>query len=360
MSYQDILYGTPTMIAALKELPPRPTFLRDRYFPSAPSDVFGSDKVLMDIKDGSTKIAPVVAPRKKGIVVEREGYVTKELAPPLIAPKRKLTFDDINKRGFGEALFSNLTPQQREAQILANDLVELSSLIDGREEYIAAQALLNNGYTLKQFVDEYGTNNYEEYELMFYTGSNPALFTPSNKWDSSTSYDIYGDLVAMCKLLTKRGLPVEDLVMSSDVAEVILNNQSIQKILDNRRINVGDVTPIALPDGAARVAVLNVSGHNINLISYDSQYTDETGTTESYMGEGNVVLTAPGAGRTLYGAVTQMEQADHAFHTYAGARIPRYMANEEEDVRTLRVSARPLLVPNNITPWIKANVLTAN
>lgn len=361
MTVTELLYGTQTMIAALQEMTPHKTFLRDRYFPTNPArDIFPSDEVLMDIKDGDKRIAPVVAPRKGGITVTRKGYATRRMAPPLIAPQRALTIDDLNKRGFGENLFTQISPQQREAQILGMDLQELSAMIDGREEYIAAQALLNNGYTLKQYVDEYGGSDYEEYQLMFYTGSNPAVYTPDSKWDSSASYDIYGDLVAMVQKLTEKGLPVKDLVMSSGVAQVVINNNGIYKMLDNRRMNLGEVTPIELPDGASRIAVLNVNGHDINLISYDEQYVDESGDTQSYMGEGNVVLTAPGAGRTLYGAVTQLEQSDGTFHAYANNRVPKYTADAEGEVRKLKISARPLMIPNSVTPWITANVLTSN
>ena len=34
------IYQTQTMIAALQLMPPRPTFLRDRYFPTSEKDIF--------------------------------------------------------------------------------------------------------------------------------------------------------------------------------------------------------------------------------------------------------------------------------------------------------------------------------
>lgn len=351
-----MIYRTLTMIAAIKQMPPRHTFLRDRYFPTGAGDIFPTDEVLIDYKDGNKKIAPVVAPRKGGITVMREGYTTKRYEPPFVAPKRPLTIDDLNKRGFGENLYTQITPEQREAQVLGQDLSELGVMIDGREEYMAAQAMLNNGYTLKQYIDDYG-GKFEEWDLFFYDGSNnPAKYTPSGKWSNPT-YDILGDLKAMSKLLTSRGLPVADLVMSGDVGDYVINNNAIQKLLDNRRINIGEITPIELPDGASRIAVLNVDGKNINLISYDETYEDESGDIVPYMGSGNVVLTAPASGRTLYGAVSQLEQSDSRFHTYAATRVPKYTADADNEVRTIKVSAKPLLIPNNKAPWISAKVL---
>ena len=351
-----MIYRTLTMLAAIQQMSHRRTFLRDRYFPTGAEDIFPTEEVLIDYKDGNKKIAPVVAPRKGGITVLREGYTTKRYAPPFIAPKRTLTIDDLNKRGFGENLYTQITPEQREAQVLGRDLTELSVMIDGREEYMAAQAMLNNGYTLKQYIDDYG-GNYEEFELFFYDGlNNPARYTPSGDWSDPT-YDIMGDIKVMSKMLTSRGLPASDLVMSGDVGDHVINNNTIQKVLDNRRINIGEITPIELPDGASRIAVLNVDGKNVNLISYDETYEDENRNIVPYMGSGNVVLTAPASGRTLYGAVSQIEQSDGRFHTYAAARVPKYTADADNEVRTIKVSAKPLLIPNNKAPWISAKVL---
>lgn len=351
-----MIYRSLTMIAAIQQMKPHHTFLRDRYFPTGAGDIFPTEEVLIDYKDGNKKIAPVVAPRKGGITVLRDGYTTKRYEPPFIAPKRPLTIDDLNKRGFGENLYSQVTPEQREAQVLGTDLQELSLMIDGREEYMAAQAMLNNGYTLKQYIDEYG-GKYEEWDLFFYDGTNnPARYTPAGVW-SNPDYDIYGDIAAMIKMLKTRGLPAEDLVMSGDVSQHILNNNKIQKMLDNRRVNIGEIAPIELPDGASRIAVLNVEGKNINLISYDETYEDENGQDTAYFGSGNAVLTAPASGRALYGAVSQLEQSDGRFHTYAATRVPKYTADAEAEVRTIKVSAKPLLIPRNKAPWISAHVL---
>lgn len=351
-----VIYRTMTMIGAIQALPTHRTFLRDRYFPCTPAtDMFPTEEVLIEYRDGNKKIAPVVAPRKGGVTIKREGYTTRRYAPPLVAPKRGLTIDDLNKRGFGEDLYSQITPEQREAQVLGNDLTELSTMIDGREEYMAASAMLNNGYVLKQYVDDYG-EKYEEFELFFYDGeSDDSKYTPSGHW-TDVDYDITGDLRAMIRLLTSKGLPAEDAVFSPDVTDYIIKNKAIKELLDIRNVNIGTIAPIELPDGASRIGVINIDGHDINLISYDEQYEDENGELQYFMGEGNVVLTAPASGRSLYGAVSQLEQSDGRFHTYMANRVPKYTADAEAETRTLKVSAKPLPIPKNKNAWIHAKV----
>ena len=60
--------------------------------------------------------------RKGGIAILREGYTMKRFTPAHIAPKRPLSIDDLKKRGFGEALYTNLTPAQRQGVIMLGDL----------------------------------------------------------------------------------------------------------------------------------------------------------------------------------------------------------------------------------------------
>ena len=77
-----MIYRSLTMIAAIQQMTPHHTFLRDRYFPTGAGDIFPTEEVLIDYKDGNKKIAPVVAPRKGGITVLRDGYTTKRYEPP--------------------------------------------------------------------------------------------------------------------------------------------------------------------------------------------------------------------------------------------------------------------------------------
>lgn len=68
-------YDTHTLLMAVQQLTPAATFLRDRYFPTNDaSDIFATDDVLVEFRDGSKKLAPFVAPRKGGVTVLRAGY----------------------------------------------------------------------------------------------------------------------------------------------------------------------------------------------------------------------------------------------------------------------------------------------
>lgn len=345
----DIL-SSHALIRSASQLVRPVTFLRDRYFPTNDNvDIFNTDDVLMEFQDGNKKLAPFVAPRKGGMTILREGYTMERYTPPFIAPKRPLTIDDLNKRGFGEALFTNLTPEQRQAALIFRDMQDMDDMIARREEAMVAELLLNNKLVMKHHADE--TSKYEELEIQFYSGTNPNAATLTTKWNE-TNANILGDLAVLVRKITSKGLPCTDLICSPDVVDVIVSNDTIEKFLDNRRYELGRVQPEMLPAGAALICVLNVNGRYINVFSYDETYTADNGTDTQFITKKYAILTAPNCGRTLYGAVTQVEQDDMEFHTRVGRRVPKYVSDPTANTRDIYLSSRPLPIPNNKNAWI--------
>lgn len=348
--------NTLTLLAAIEQVPMEATFLRDRYFPTnASTDIFATDEVLVEYKDGDKKLAPFVTPRKNGVNVFREGYEIHAFAPANIAPKRALYLDELKKKGFGEALFSDLTPEQRQVALIMKDYQDMDLMISRREEAMAAELLQTNALVMKHIADK--GDEYEDKEIKYYQGdSNPAVYTAKKSW-SDTSADIYGDLGAIIRMLTSKGLPATDVILGSEVVAALMNNAQIQKFLDNRRFELGGVQQSELPDGAAQIGTLVVNGHPMTFFGYDNTYTDDSGKDTPYIAADEIVVTAPACGRTAYGAVTQVEQSDGEFHTYAGARVPHYVASAEGNSRAITVTSKPLMMPNHKNAFIASKVL---
>lgn len=352
------IYDTYTMLEAVKVMRPRSTFLRDRYFPTGANDIFTTKSVLVDFVDEvGNRLAPAVMPHVGGIPIAREGYETEELTPPKLAPERVLTVDQLETRTAGENVFGGLTPQEREAAILRADLERLDDIIGNREEHMAAQTLLNNGYTLRQYADRY-SEKYTEKTVNFYSGaSNPAVYTPAEAW-SVSSTRIIPDIAAMCEILTRRGLPATDLVVSGSVADVILGNEAILKLLDNRRfILAQEMNPSEQANGSTLIAVLNVKGHMVSVYAYTREYEDEDGTMKPYIPDGYCFVSAPSMGRTAYGAITQLEQGSDTHVTYAARRVPKVISDPRDNTRTLIEQSRPLVMPKTRNAAISARVI---
>lgn len=347
-------FDTHNLLMAVEQLTPPTTFLRDRYFPTNDaSDIFATNDVLVEYKDGSKRVAPFVAPRKGGVTILRNGYEVQRFEPPCVAPRRMLTIDDLNKRGFGEALLSTLTPEQRQRALILKDAQELSDMISRREEAMAAEVMQTNGCVMKHIADDVDVADTKH--ISFANGDSSWQYSPTGSWAKDYA-GVTADLGLMARLLTKRGLAATELVVGADAADAILANAEIQKLLDLKNYEAGRIDPKTLPHGATHIATLNVKGRLIDVICYDEEYT-EGSETKAYIDAKSVILTAPGAGRTLYGAVSQVEQADGLFHTYTGKRVPKYLSNAEGNSRSLTLTSCPLLIPNNKNPFIVAKVL---
>ena len=351
------IYQTQTLVAAAPLVLKRPTFLRDRYFETTENDLFVTEDVLIEYKDEKNrKLAPCVVPMSGGIAIGREGFKTERYTPANVAPKRTLSIADLQKRGFGETVFSQKKPEEREGALLRQDMKDLGELIDSREEWMASQVLFNNGYSMKHYIDDYGGSKYQEYSIRFHDEeSNPSIYTPSAPW-SNSSKAIMDDLYAIAIQLKKRGLRASDVVFGHEVGSVIINNEYFQKLLDNKRLDLMAINPTELPDGVVYYGRLNVYGVALDLFCYTETYTDEAGQTQSFVPKNKIVVTAPKMGHIMYGSISVLEK-DEQFHTYPGKRVPHVVADQKAGVKELYIESKPLLAPYYKNSAISATVL---
>ena len=358
------IYSTYFMLAAVRELPVEHTFFKSRYFPTNTAmDVFGTSRVLADFKEETAKAAPFVLPRIGAVPIGRDGFSTADLEPANIAISMPLTLDQLTKRGFGESLLSEATPEDRARLMLINDLVELNARITRTEEALAVKTIIDNGTIMRHITDQ--ANVYQDIGVHFYEGTNnPAQFTPGKKWTHSTYANgtwtpgsWYADMCAMVQMLTKKGRPVREFVVSDDVADFLMSDGWVLAMLDNRRVELGRIDPSELTEYVYQLCTLNFKGRVLPILVSTGTYLDISGNDTPYVPDGTVIAIAPACGRGLYGAVTQVED-DGNFHTYAGTRVPQHIFTKRPPVKETQLTSRPLFVPNRPNPWVVAkNVL---
>ena len=341
----------PSFIAAIQEEKPYTTFLKDRYFPDGQK--FTTDEVLVEFKEGDKKLAPFVAPRVGGVTNKRRGYTAKTFAPAYIAPKRPLTLDDLKKKRMGEAYYSQLTPEDRASEIMLDDANELDGQIARRENWMAAQLLLNAACEIEEKTDDPDIS--EKKEIFFYDGdANDWIFTHSVDWDDPDA-DILGDVAAMCNAQKARGVAATEILLDTVAGDCVYNNKKIIELLDNRNYNIGTIDPKLEEYGVAEIATFNCKGHRVRFLQYVEGYEDENGANVPYLPYGTAILLAPGCGQTHYGAVSQLED-DREWHTYAESRVPLILTNTNSQSKELRLASAPLLMPVRNHAWMRATV----
>lgn len=347
------VFDTYVLMAITEEIAPVPSFFRDRYFPTTEEDIFASDKVLTEYQKGDRKMAAFVSPRAGDIPMDREGYEIFEYQPAFIAPSRCLTLDDLKKRGFGEALYPGADPAKRATNLQLRDLTDMDKRIIRREEWMAVETMLNNSCTMQEYIDAKTVG--EKKYVKFFDKASEHTYTVGATWNSADG-KFFEDVKAMCKMLASRGLPAVDLVLGTDVADALLENEEVVRRLDkNSGIITGTIDPeLTKYPGVAFMGVLNFGGFKLNLFDVDETYEDENGVTQSYFPVNAAMVTAPGCGHMMYGQITQINYGDDDFTTIAATRVPKFIVDQPNDIRKLRLASRPLAAPKNYCPYIVA------
>lgn len=335
------------MLGIAQAIVPRQSFFLDRYF--ADSDEFDQDRVFADMQKGDNRMAPFVDPRAGDIANGRGGYEMAEFTPPLVAPSRVLTLDDLAKRGFGEPLVNGSTAEERAVRLVARDFAELDAQIFRREEWMGAQTFVKNGLTVQEYIDDHTTGR--QFDLYFYdpSGSNPTQYTVRTQW--STFEQFYSDVVAMCDDLADNGEAPTDLVIGSAVWSKLRGFSDFLALLDNRRYQIGEINPTAPKPGVTRAGIVDFDGFMLEIFVCKESVVDQSGTVTKLFPAKSALVTRPDVGRRLYGAVTQINYGEEMPTTIKGKRIPKLTVDQDRDTRKVRLASRPLLVPKTYAPW---------
>ncbi|MGF9907274.1 major capsid protein [Brevibacillus porteri] len=345
------IYETRTMMQAIEQMKPARTFFRDTFFPAF--ETFVTEKIDVETKKGKRKMAPFVSRNRGGITIGRQGFQTDSYETPYIAPQRVLTRNDLNNRLMGENIYSTRTPEQRALELLAKDITEMDEMITRSEEWLCREILLNGVVTIKGWVDKVGGTEFVE-DAIDFDFTNKETLSGTDAWDQSTSKK-YQDLKNIrLEIIQKSGLNPNIVIMSSNVADLFINDPEIQKLLDIRNLTIGTIQPSVQMDGLTYIGTLTSLG--LELYTYDEWFLDDSGVEQAMMPNDYLIMGRRGLGSRLFGAVTQVEQNDMAFHTYEGTRIPKVWTDVNNDMKMIRLASRPLPKPDDVDSWFVLKV----
>ena len=353
--YINIL-DTYYMAGLWKGLSPVPSFFRDRYFPTAPEDIFAADKVLVEYQDGDHGMAPFMVERADPINVARQGYEIHEYAPVCLKQSRNLTVDDLKKRGYGEAILTDSTEAERAARLVAGDLALLERRFTRSEELLCANTMLNNGFTVNEMLDANTVGNVATVQYYDAVKGNDGVYTIATQWTKNTDWDVIcADVRAMCRGLGRRGLPATDLLLGQAASDVLMNNTAFKGLV-SRDSGIIIASPIAQEltkyEGVSLLGVVNFAGYRLNVICVDEQY-NSAGSWVNYFPAKGAMVTAPGCGHLMYAHIVHMDEQGNT-QTIKGKRVPDLFVDRRKKIRELILESRPLAAPKNYSPWIYA------
>lgn len=332
-------YTTREMMEAIDQTPPVRTFLQRTFFPGDRTHV--TEKVEFDVRKGKRVMAPFVSPRKGGKVLTRQGYQTNQFTTPKIAPERVLTKDDISVRAMGENVYSQRTPAEREDELLAKDLTDLEESIARRKEWMCRQILFEGKVDV--------TDPDEGIDIQIDFGfENIVVLGADEQWSLATVDPLVLLRERRKKIIKDTGMAPDIAIFSSDVIEDFINNPYVLKAMNVLNMKNVVIEPRVVDPALTfygRIAELD-----IDIYTYDEWFLSDDGEEESMIPPGTVLLThSGGEGQIEYGLVTQME--DKKFCSYEGKLVPKVWADENDEVKKVRLTSRPLPRPFDVASW---------
>ena len=343
------IYSTRAQLKAIELMPPEYSFLYDTFVQDM--GAVEDDRAIYDFKKGSRMMAPVVHPGTGGVVMQRDGYATKEIGFCKIAPERIITMPDIKNRAFGEDILGAMTPEQRERKMLAADLTDMRRAIQRRREWMARQVLLEGKLSVFRY-----TNEGRDLETtMFADYGFTNFFTPAAAWNQ-TGASIDRDMHEIVDLVQEGLGAVEVMVMAPDVADAMIANGSYFKTFDGLNVKMGELNTKYRGQG---VRFLGWNSDGVEMYSFAGRYTDDDGIVKPILPSGTIIAGSRGMLKCPHGPVTQVEEtgmgAQHK--TYIKKEVPLRYGSIDSNAIKNRLTSCPTIVPFNVDGWVRANVL---
>lgn len=349
MSFENKLYDTHTLMGLYREVEAPSTFFRDNCFGSVVT--FEDEYIDFEKVVKGRKLAPLVVPTSQGRPVYSEASSMQRFKPAYVKPKDAVSPGRVIKRRPGESLLSPnaLTPQQRYDATIGDILREHRETIDRREEWLCARAVIDGKLTLEG--PDYPTRvvDYRRDAAHTVTLTGTAAWN-SGSYAGSRLKDLQGWINRVRR--AKFGGPVTRIVVGAAVLEYLLEDADVQKQLDvntrgtNANLNTGLLS-------GEHIEVIGNIGPNVQLIVNTDYYERPDGATETFVGEGDVVLLSPNVnGVRAYGAILD---EDAGFR--AQAVFSKMWRQPDPSATFVMSQSAPLPVIPNPNATLKATVL---
>lgn len=335
------MYDVQTQLAALEMLPPKSHFFRDLMVKQG---IEGCDTEIaeFDLRKGHRWIAPFVAPNVGGVVLERDGYETKFVKFPWIAPKRVITGEDGKKRAFGEAHYSPRSEDDRLADLEAKDLAELIDSVDLREELMITELLFTGRIEVNEMTKDGRLVPSQQVNV-----GHTNRITLSAPWtqDGVDPNDAMGE--ARRLVIDGGGVP-EIIIMDPASEKAMFKNPIFRADYDIRNISYGMLKP---EWKGPYVKYLGVNKDGLPMYSFSGTYTDQDGHVKPYVPGGTLACVTKQLFTQMGGPITLIDR-EGTFTTYTDVHyVPKLNVDESGNAKERILYARPLFKPDNVDGW---------
>lgn len=335
------MYNTATLAEVLRhQRTIKPFWLQ--FFPTQLN--FDTEEIFFDkVYEDTRYLAPFVVPNVQGRVMNVGGYESRSFRPAYVKPKHVVDPSMTIERQAGETPYiGTLSPAQRRDAIVAQLLARQKQLLQNRNEWLAAKALIDGTVTIAG--EDYPSTavDFRRSATLSYTLAGAA------RWSQSGA-DPLGDLkTARQNVYNRSGSKVTKHIFGADAWEY-MNARVDLKELMNRNYGGSEtnVNRVGLDDGyegqeyMGTIAGLNGAGR-IEVWVDTSKYKDENGNEQFFLEQNTVVGVGDVQGKRCFGAIRDFKAELKAMETF-----PKMWQQEDPSVEYIMTQSAPLMVPRN-------------
>lgn len=335
------LYDTATLLGVIRVQPIESSYWLDNFF--GRQITFDSEEIMFDKVIGQRRLAPFVSPVVQGRVMRTRGYETRTFRPAYTKPKHIVDPNRVFSRMAGEALGGSLSPDARWNAAVAENLREERNAIQRLWNWMAAMATIHGEVTV-------AGEDYPTQVVSFGRDAGLSLALAGDARWGEASADPLGDIADLRKLsFEKSGSPITRLTMGLDAFDLFFEDQKVKDLLKTElgavpRTSDSQLSALGSPGQPYeyRGILQGANGQGrLEIYTYNEQYEDEAGTTQSVMSSYDVVGTGPGLqGVRCFGAIR-----DKRAGLQATPIFPKMWDQEDPSVTYTMTQSAPLMVP---------------
>lgn len=256
-------------------------------------NVHNGQAVTIDIQRLSERLSITQPTRNGGYRdVTSEKFTNKEFVPPVNADSHSLNSWNLLERVPGQNPFDDNDFVSKAMMEASRNMALISDGIARTIELQASQVMQTGEITLN---DENGSNVY----TINFAPKSTHFPTVTTAWSNTASTPLV-DMENLAEVIRADGLSdVTDVIMGRNAARHFQNHPTVRNLLDNRRINIGDIEPRGMGQGATFIGDIQLGTYRVNVWTYAGRYDDpQTGVSTRYIADDNVVMLALGPSNT--------------------------------------------------------------
>lgn len=350
---------TKRMISAYNQMA-QPMLFLSGLFQSPAENFHTSEEVEIDIVRSDEDISIVIQDLTTGYRMNSEDlYTNKGFKPPIHKEAIPINSFDLVKRMPGQNPFEAPDFRANVITRMFNGMKKIERKIRRSIEVQASQVLQTGQVMLTDM------NGNPLYTLDFKPKASH-FPTAGTSWATATGLEKISDINNLAEEIRNDGLENPDqLIMGISAFENFISDTEVQKRFDNRRIDLGTISPMQMRgNGGTYRGIVEIGNYRYDVWTYGGRYKEPQGTVKTqFVDPGKIILRAS-SGRldATFGAIPNIGTLMGSGATNLLPELPSRVSNAaggmdlftnawlSQDGEQLfgGVGARPLMIPTAI------------